>query len=92
MSHRIDDKTLELLRCPNTGSRLTVVENQTLQQINQWIESGDLLDCSGKQVDSPLDGALMNEDQSLAMPIRLGVISLSSDRAIPLRNREQPSD
>ncbi|MEM9412342.1 MAG: Trm112 family protein [Planctomycetota bacterium] len=86
MAKNIDDKTLELLRCPSTGSRLTVAEISMINRLNQNIESGQIFDCSGRKIDAPIEGALVNADQSLAMPIRLGVISLSTERAIPLKS------
>ncbi len=80
----IDSKTLELLRCPVTNSKLAPADHEVVDWINQQIGAGQLCDQSGAPVGSAIEGALVNDNKSLAMPIRCGVISLSTNRAISI--------
>ena len=75
---------LELVRCPITGSRLTEVESGLLAEINRQIERKQLVDRSGVPVEAAIEQALVNENQTLLIPIREGVVNLIAEELIPI--------
>ena len=84
----IDSSVLDLLRCPLTGSKLQYADARLLSAMNKKVSEGILADQSGRIIDSKVDAALVNQDRSLAMPIRAGVISLAANRAISIEKPE----
>lgn len=62
MSQVIDEEFLEILRCPETGSRLSVLSEDGLARLNQAIAEGDVKTAGGEPVESALDAALITED------------------------------
>ena len=81
----IDETVLKLLRCPITKSGLTPANEELLNQTNNLIGAGEIQDNRGKPVQRQLDAALVNHEQSVLIPIRDGVISLTKDNLIVLK-------
>ena len=73
-----------MIRCPVTKSDLTIAETGLIESINQWIEENRLFNHVGQIVDSKIESGYINEDASLLLPIRGGIVILISDQAIPL--------
>lgn len=86
-----DDKNAEfsanlvqLIRCPVTKSDLTVAGEQVVSELNKQIESRTLLNQLGRVVEDPIESGFVNQEQSLLLPVRGGIVILIADQAIPL--------
>ena len=84
MSTRLDPDLVTMIRCPVTKSRLSAASTRLIEQLNQQIEAGTLVNRIGQSVDTKLDGGFINEDQSLLLPVRGGIVILIADQAIGL--------
>lgn len=84
----IPDFVLRALRCPRTHSALRLAAAEELASLNAAIESGRICNVSGQPVDERLDGALLNQDQSLAYPIRFAIPVMLAEEAIALTQRD----
>lgn len=90
---KIDNETLNLLRCPVTGSKLQHATEQLVEQVNHRSQAGELCDRAGQKIDFRIDAALVNADLSLLMPIRAGVVSMAAGRSIELdKFTDSPKD
>lgn len=75
---------LKLVRCPQSGDRLTLAPDEVIQQANQAIRERKLDDVSGQTVDKELDSGLINADRSILYPIRDEIVTLIADQGIAL--------
>ena len=75
----------QLIRCPHTKSALTQAEDSLISELNAKISSGNLVNQIGQAVSEKLESGFVNEDQSLILPVRGGIIILIADQAIPLK-------
>ena len=82
----IDEKLIEMLRCPVEGGALTLVEPEMVARINQDIEHGEIRDSLGQRIEQPIQGGLINESKTRVYPIRNGIPTLVADEAIALEN------
>lgn len=85
MSHPVDPVLLTMIRCPVTHSELAFADQDTLNRLNEKISRRELVNQLGQTVETELESGLMNEDSSLLLPIRDGIVVLIADQAIPLR-------
>tara|TARA_Y100001934_G_C11977519_1_gene597022 strand:+ start:228 stop:488 length:261 start_codon:yes stop_codon:yes gene_type:complete len=86
----MDQQLLSILRCPVTGSVLCQAEASLIELINQRIEQGNLQTRMMEQLEVPIDAGLINQDQSLLMPIYLGIPDMNPDDAISLTDLDLP--
>jgi uncharacterized protein YbaR (Trm112 family) len=77
---------LQLLRCPQTGSRLRLVPAAMVAVLNSLIAAGQVYNQVGELLDRQLQGGLVNEASSLLYPIYDHGPTLIADEAIPLTN------
>lgn len=70
----LDADFLARLRCPKTGSELTVLTAEAMEVFNQQLLTGKIRNELGIVVMTPLEGLLVNADHSLGYPIRDGVV------------------
>ena len=75
---------LKLLRCPVTKTPLKLADDSTVDQLNLAIEAGTLVDRIGNSVSEKINSGLVNQDQSLLLPIRGDIAILVADQAIEL--------
>ena len=85
----INAELLSILRCPVTTSRLREADATLIQTINQRIEQNNLQSRVMEQIDTPIDGGLINQDSSLLMPVYEGFPDMNPDDAIALDQLEE---
>ncbi|MGM0555878.1 MAG: Trm112 family protein [Myxococcota bacterium] len=64
------------LRCPETQQPLEFLDDAARAALNDSIEAGELVYEDGRQVDRPLEDALLREDGRYVYPVRDGVPNL----------------
>ncbi|MFK7768343.1 MAG: Trm112 family protein [Mariniblastus sp.] len=84
MATNFDSDLMQLIRCPQTKSPLTQADDGLISDLNKKISSGDLVNQIGQSVAEPLESGFLNEDQSLILPVRGGIVILIADQAIPM--------
>lgn len=84
MSIHIDSGLVAVIRCPVTKSPLHEANLELIENLNQQIETGSLVNRIGQTVSAKLDSGFVNADQSLLLPVRGGIVVLLSDEAIVL--------
>lgn len=85
MSQLPDSDILAMIRCPVTHSRLAIANQETLDKLNEKVSKRELIDRNGQKVTEKVESGLVNQDDSLLLPIRQGIIVLISGQAIPLK-------
>src|SRR5690606_27973672 len=80
----LDERLLDLLRCPETRERLSLAPRDLVERINARIGRQALLDRKGDRVTVKIDAALVREDGKLAYPVRSRIPDLLTGDAIPL--------
>jgi len=74
---------VQMIRCPVTKSDLTVANEQIVSDLNQQIGDRKLLNQLGQVVEEPLESGFINQNGSLLLPVRGGIVILIADQAIP---------
>ena len=80
----IDPQLLSILRCPVTASTLSIADDSVIQSINEGIGKKKIQSRIMEELDTPIDGGLINQEGSLLMPIYQGIPDMNPDDAITL--------
>jgi len=80
----IDPALLDLLRCPENGTRLTPAPAETVEELNRLVANGELINLSGAKVSERIDAALIREENDLLYPIIDGIPVMLVDEAIAM--------
>lgn len=80
----MDSGLLKILRCPVTHSSLDYADQELIDRLNKAIGSGTLLNRAGQKIEEAVEKGLVNEEESLFLPIRNGIAIMVPDQAIPL--------
>ncbi len=80
----MDKRLLTILRCPVTHKGLSVAGRDLLARVNAAIESGGISNHDGTVLTSPLDEALVTDDEKLAYPVSNGIPVLLEGESISL--------
>ena len=75
-------ETLRMLCCPESQSSLAPVSEAVLNQINNAIRAGWLVNRGGNRVEELIDGGLMRAEGDLLYPIVDNIPVLLRDEAI----------
>ena len=78
----MNPETLKLLRCVSTGQPLSVLDDPSVEELNEAIVAGKVVNRAGETMTRPLSGALLNADRTLCYPIVDGIPVLIGDEAI----------
>ena len=73
---------IDLLRCPESGSQLTLLQPEQIEQLNQMARDKNLFDRAGQTISTEFESGAINQEQSWIYPVRDGIISLIKDKAI----------
>lgn len=65
----VAQELLDLLACPETKQPVRLAEAAVLEQLNQRIEAGDLVNKGGQKVEAKLEAGLLREDGEILYPI-----------------------
>ncbi len=80
----IADHLLEILRCPQSRTRLHSADAELVARLNRAISAGQLVNVAGERVGSSLDGGLIREAGDLLYPIVDQIPVLLPDEAIDI--------
>ena len=80
----IDPKLLEIIACPDDGSRLKPAKPGLVAEINRRISAGEVNNRGGAQVTETIDEGLVREDEQWWYPVRDEIPVMLVDEAIPL--------
>jgi uncharacterized protein YbaR (Trm112 family) len=82
----IADHLLEILRCPQSRTRLHAADSELIARLNRAISAGTLTNLAGERVARSLDGGLVREAGDLVYPIVDQIPVLLPDQAIDITN------
>ncbi len=82
----VDKELLDILCCPETKQDLEVVDQETIDKINQMIKKGEIKNRGGDLVKDPIDAGLLREDHKYLYPIREDIPIMLIDEAIPFED------
>ena len=80
----MDKKLLEILCCPETHQPLSEAGDELVDDLNNRIQAGTLVDRVDEKIIDPIDGGLIREDGNILFPIRGGIPVMLIDQGIPL--------
>jgi len=78
----IDRKLLEILVCPVTKQRVSVLPENRLQSLNNKIAAGEVKDQAGDPVTEALAEALMTDNGSVIYPVESSIPIMLEGRSI----------
>ena len=80
----ITEDMISLLRCPESGQTLSLLNEAGVKTLVEKQANGDLKDRRGETIDNIPEGALIREDQQIAYIIVESVPVMLIDHAIPM--------
>ena len=80
----MDEKLLEILCCPETHQPLSRAGAELVDELNQRIQAGTLVDRIDEKITEPINGGLIREDGNILFPIRQGIPVMLVEQGIPL--------
>ena len=81
----IDSILLDIIACPDDGSRLKMAKPELVEEINRQISAGEVSNRGGAQVKETIDEGLVREDEQWMYPVRDEIPVMLVDEAIPLK-------
>jgi uncharacterized protein len=80
----IDKDLLAILCCPDTKQAVTMAEPTLVNQLNEAVARGALMNKAKKPVSQHLDGGLVRADRKILYPIRENIPVMLIEEGIPL--------
>lgn len=78
----VDKELLDILCCPETKQDLTMLEQATVEKINNAISAGKVKNRAGEEVKDKIDAALLREDKQFFYVVREDIPIMLIDEAI----------
>ena len=79
---------LDMLLCPVTGEPVSTADQEFVHLLNREIKAGLLFNRLGIQIETEIDGGLVNDSRTWLIMIRSGVPDITPDQAIPIDHLE----
>ena len=83
------DSLAEILRCPETGQRLSMAPPELIEWMREEQAAGKLFCCSGKYAVGELQAGLLREDGRLFYPVVNDIPVMLRDEAIMVRFNDE---
>jgi uncharacterized protein YbaR (Trm112 family) len=80
----IDSQLLEILCCPETRQDVSVAPDALIENLNNQVAEGKLVNRGGAVVREKLDGGLLRADGKVLYPVREDIPVMLIEEAIPL--------
>ncbi len=80
----MDEQLLEILRCPENRSPVSIAESQIIVKINDAIRLGNVLNIGGQRLCQPIDGGLLRQNGDILYPIKDGIPVMLPDEGVEL--------
>jgi len=80
----VNPELLEILVCPETKQTLTVADTDILNQVNQAVAVGGLMNQGGDRVKDRIEEGLVREDGKVLYPVKDDIPVMLLDEAIRL--------
>ena len=80
----ITPELIELLVCPLTKQRLSILSEERTLRLNQLVAGGGIRSSSGAAVTQPFEAALIRDDGLILYPIREGIPVMLAAEAVPV--------
>ncbi len=80
----IDEKLIQMLRCPIDGSELELADEGLVRRVNEAIERGEVRDAHDQKVSQLLDEGLISAASNRLYAVRGGIPTLIAGEAIEL--------
>ncbi len=84
-----DDELLEILCCPLDHSLLTQAEPSLVEQVNQAITAGQVVNLAGQTLEKTLDSGLLRAAGDVLYSVVDGIPVLLPDEAIALSQLDE---
>ena len=75
---------LEILRCPQSHTRLHPADAELVERLNQSIKAGTLVNLAKERLDRAIDGGLVREEGDRLYPVIDQIPVMLPDEAIDL--------
>lgn len=85
----IHQDLLDVLVCPVSKKPLTILSEQTMQELNALITQGKITTVGGQKVDTPLEEGLITEDHKTIYRIDDGIPIMLAEEGIPAAQLDQ---
>jgi uncharacterized protein YbaR (Trm112 family) len=82
----IDANLIEILRCPQDRSRLSIAAPEVVDRINAAINAGSAVNLAGERLTKRIDGGLVREAGDLLYPIVDDIPVMLPDEAVELKH------
>lgn len=80
----IDAKLIDILRCPQSRTRLRLASPEVMLKINRAVEAGAAVNLAGERLAKPLDAGLVREAGDILYPVIDQIPVMLPDEAIDL--------
>lgn len=80
----MDKRLLAILRCPVTHKGLSLAKRDVLDNVNEAISSGTIVNRDGVSIAEKLDEALVTDDGKLLYPVNDGIPVLLEGECVAL--------
>lgn len=82
----IDANLIEILRCPQDRSQLSIAAPEIVDRINAAINAGAAVNLAGERLTKRIDGGLIREAGDLLYPIVDDIPVMLPDEAVELKH------
>jgi uncharacterized protein len=86
----INPQLLDILRCPQDHSELSLADAKLIGQVNERITMGTMMTLGGQPLKKPIDGGLVRAAGDLMYPIVGGIPVMLADEAIDVSQLTLP--